>query len=72
MSKEIQLLPCRCGSEVKFHDEDGCDGCHYIYCENCGLMADYSAAVDPNNECVTLEELRTLCAEAWNRVGQTG
>lgn len=72
MSKEIELNPCRCGENVSFHSGDGCDGCHYIYCAHCGLVADYSSAVDPHNECLTLEELRILCAASWNRVEQTG
>jgi|GEM_PF-3037495 len=65
-----ELKPCPfCGGAVHFHgkqDDDTCDGCHYIYCSDCGLMIDMSF---PNDQFTqgTLAELQAAIVPKWNR-----
>lgn len=69
MPDQIKLKPCHCGGDVKFHDEDGCDGCHYIHCKKCGGLFDYADAVDPSEITDDLEDLKKSCAKLWNKRG---
>lgn len=65
---ELKDCPC-CGGGISFHQGEDCtDGCHHLHCSGmCGMYVDLSPAVDPKNECETLEELRARIAEHWNR-----
>ena len=69
MSEELK--PCLCGGKVRWCSEgnpdpiEDHDGCHYIKCDSCGLIAEYGGHKDIDNA-ETLEEMRKLEAEIWN------
>lgn len=57
-----------CRGEVHFHqDAEMCpSGCHFLHCNSCQAEFDLSMTVDPKNECLSLDELRSRIAIVWN------
>src|SRR6202041_2186209 len=73
----IELKPCPwCNSSVSFHEDgDYCRGCHNIICSGCKAFVDLSSVADPDDNCDTLDDLRTQIAIKWNHrspVSETG
>lgn len=66
----IELRPCPwCGSQVEFHGSPGndeCQGCHNIECSGCKAFVDLSTKADPNNDSMTIDDLRDKIAVVWN------
>ncbi len=67
-----ELKPCPfCGGPVAFHQDEACDGCHYIQCTKCDCFVDFSSVADPANVAETIQGLRALIVPKWNtRVGE--
>lgn len=57
MAVELKACPF-CGGEVQFHQDDECDGCHYIHCKQCEAFFDFANGADPENASETLCSLR--------------
>lgn len=64
-----ELKPCPfCGGQAAYcQDVDPAEphNCHHVVCTGCGLDADFSRQID--NDCDTVDQLRTACADRWNR-----
>ena len=68
-TRSMELKPCPwCGSSVSFHsDGDDCQGCHNVICSGCKAFVDLSSYADPENDCNTLDDLRTRITLKWNQ-----